>query len=192
MSSAARPDTSSASARSSTSAACASIQRVFSDDPFWPSGNSGIPRHSVIASSKRATAWLVSPAAAASRPSLAVALYRDASTSVRGQGPAGSLGEDEAVAESAPQRRDVRLQGLVCRARRIVAPEQLDQRVGRYDRATVQPEHREDGTRLGARDRDRHTVLPNLERPQNPQLHRLKRSHSVIVGGPIQHTVKVE
>jgi hypothetical protein len=49
-----------------------------------------------------------------------------------------------------------------------------------------------DGTRLGARDRDRHAVLPDLERPQNPQLHRSKRSHVAIVGGPIQHTVKFE
>jgi hypothetical protein len=55
----------------------------------------------------------------------------------------------------------------------------------------VQTEHREDGPRLRARDRDRQTVLPNLERPQNPQLHRLKRSHPIIVGGPIQHTVKI-
>ena len=74
MISAARPVTSSASARSSTSAACASIQRVFSDDPRRPSGSSGIPRQRAIASSKRATAWLVSPAAAASRPILAAAL----------------------------------------------------------------------------------------------------------------------
>ena len=85
----------------------------------------------------------------------------------------------------------MRLQGLGCCARWIVAPEQFDERVGRNDRTPVQTEHREDGPRLGARDRDRQTVLPNLERSQNPQLHRLKRSHPVIVGGPIQHTVKI-
>jgi hypothetical protein len=35
----------------------------------------------------------------------------------------------------------------------------------------VQPEHREDGTRFGARDSDGRSVLPDLERSQNPQFH---------------------
>ena len=49
----------------------------------------------------------------------------------------------------------------------------------------------EDGPRFGAGDRDRQTVLPDLQRPQNPQFHLLKRSHDAIVGAAIQHSVKV-
>lgn len=41
-----------------------------------------MPRHRVSASSKQATAWLVSPAAAALRPIRAANVYREASTSV--------------------------------------------------------------------------------------------------------------
>jgi hypothetical protein len=107
------------------------------------------------------------------------------------QDPSRSLRQHDAVAESATQRGDVRLEGLVGRARRVVTPEQLDEVIGRDNRTTVQPEHREDGARFGARDRDRH-VPPNLERSQNPQLHRWKRSHVAIVGGAIQHAVKEE
>ncbi len=94
-----------------------------------------------------------------------------------GEGPARSLRHHDAVAEGAAQRGDVGLQGLGGGARRIIAPEQLDQRVGRDNRAAVQPEHREDGARFGARDRDGRTVLPDLERSQNPQFHRWKRTH---------------
>ncbi len=57
------------------------------------------------------------------------------------------------------------LQGLGRSARWIIAPKQFDQRVGGHHRTGVQPEHREEGTRFGARDRDRHTILPDLERP---------------------------
>ena len=40
------------------------------------------------------------------------------------------------------------------------------------------PSMREDGAGFGAGDGDRQAVLPDLQRPQNPQLHRLKRSHA--------------
>jgi len=56
----------------------------------------------------------------------------------------------------------------------------------------VQPEHRENGTRFCARYRHRRAALSGLQRSQNPQLHRLKGSHSTIVGGSIQHPVKIE
>ena len=55
--------------------------------------------------------------------------------------------------------------------------EQFDECVGRDDRAMVQPEHGEDYTRFGTRDRDRCSVLSDLERSANPQFHGLKRSH---------------
>jgi hypothetical protein len=86
----------------------------------------------------------------------------------------------------------VGLQRLRGGARWIVAPQQLDERVGRHNRAAVQPEHREDGARLGARNRDRPAGLPDLERSQNPQLHHWKRSHVAIVQWAIQQVVKIE
>ncbi|MDT5302702.1 MAG: hypothetical protein QOG79_5944, partial [Mycobacterium sp.] len=50
---------------------------------------------------------------------------------------------------------------------------------------------REEGARFGARNGDRQAILPDLKRPQNPQLHRLKGSHIVIVIEAIQRAVKV-
>ena len=84
------------------------------------------------------------------------------------------------------------LQGLGRGAWGIIAPEELEEGVGRYDRTGVQPEHREDGARFGARDGDRQAVLPDLQRSQNPQLHLLKGSHVAIVGKAIQCAVKNE
>ncbi len=70
------------------------------------------------------------------------------------------------------------------------APEEFGEGVGRDDRTAVQPEHREDGPGFGAGDRDRQAILPDLQRPQNPQLHVLKRSHVAIVRAGIQCAVK--
>ena len=94
-----------------------------------------------------------------------------------GEGPTRPLRQNEAVAQGATQRGDVGLQGLGGGARRILAPEQLDEGVGRHNGTAVQPEHREDGARFGARNRDGRAVLPDLERSQNPQFHRMKRTH---------------
>ncbi|GAB4718609.1 hypothetical protein MOKP125_33010 [Mycobacterium avium subsp. hominissuis] len=66
----------------------------------------------------------------------------------------------------------MRLQRLGRGARRFLAPQQLHEGVGRDKGATVQAEHGEDGAGFGARNRDRRAVPPDLERPQNPQLHR--------------------
>jgi hypothetical protein len=71
----------------------------------------------------------------------------------------------------------VGLQGFGGGARRILAPEQFDERVGRDNGAPVQPEHRQNGARFGARDSDGRSALSDLKRSQNPQLHGLKRSH---------------
>ena len=95
----------------------------------------------------------------------------------RGEGPARSLRQDEAVAQGATQRGDVGLQGFGGGARWILAPEQFDECVCRHNRAAVQPEHREDDARLGARYGDGRPALSDLKRSQNPQLHGLKRSH---------------
>ena len=108
----------------------------------------------------------------------------------RAQGPAHPLRQHEAVAKGAAQRGDVGLQSLGGGARRIITPEELHERLGRHDGAAMQPKHREDGARFGARDGDRQAILPDLQRPQNPQLHVLKRSHVAIVRAAIQCTVK--
>lgn len=78
------------------------------------------------------------------------------------ENPARSLGEDEPIAQRPAQRGDVSLQRLGRSARRLVTPEQIDQRFGRHDRTAVQTEHREDRTRFGARDCDRGAVVPGL------------------------------
>lgn len=75
------------------------------------------------------------------------------------------------------ERRDVSLQGLGGGTRRVLASEHGGEPVRRNYRSGVQPQHGEDGARLGARDRDRHAVLPDLQRSQNPQFHGWKRTH---------------
>ena len=109
-----------------------------------------------------------------------------------GQGPARSLRQHEAVAQSASQSGDVGLKGFFGSARWIITPQEFHERVGRHDGTAVQPEHREDGAGFGARDRDRQAILPDLQRPQNPQLHLLKRNHLAIVIRAIQRGVKIE
>ncbi len=44
-------------------------------------------------------------------------------------------------------------------------------------RLVAKSQHREDGARFGARDGDGRTVQPDLQRSQNPQLHRRKSTH---------------
>lgn len=95
----------------------------------------------------------------------------------RAENPAGAFGQHEAVAQRPTQCGDVGLQGLGGGARWLVAPEEIDQCLGRHDSTAVQPEHAEDRTRLGARYCDRGAVPPGLERSQNPQLHGLNGSH---------------
>ncbi len=94
-----------------------------------------------------------------------------------GQGPTRPLRENEPVAQHSTQRRDVGLQGLRSCAGRMLAPEQLEERLRGHDSTTVQPEHRQDGTWLGARNQDRRTVPPDLKRSQNPEFHQVKASH---------------
>ena len=89
-----------------------------------------------------------------------------------GKGPTRPLRHNESVAQGSTQRGDVGLQGFCGGAGRILAPEQLEQGVCGYHCTAAQPEHREDGTWFGARNRDRHTILPGLKRSQNPQFHR--------------------
>ncbi len=108
------------------------------------------------------------------------------------QDPARALRQHEAVAERATQGGDVGLHGFDGGPRRLVAPQEFDERVGRHHRSAVQPEHGEDRAWFGAGNRDRQAVLPDLHGPENAQLHLLKRSHDYIVRNEIQRMVKAE
>jgi hypothetical protein len=110
----------------------------------------------------------------------------------RAENPAGPLGQHEPVTQAAAKRGDVGLQRLDGGARRIVAPQKSDQGVSGDDGTAVQPEHGQDGARFGPGDGDRHTVLPDLERPENPQFHLIKGSHEAIVIRGNQCPVKKE
>jgi hypothetical protein len=55
--------------------------------------------------------------------------------------------------------------------------QQLDQRVGRYNRTIVQPEHREDGARFGARDCDGRAEVP---KPPVPSMEAYPRQQSSV------------
>jgi hypothetical protein len=85
----------------------------------------------------------------------------------------------------------VGLQGLGGGAWRILTPKQPNERVGRHHRTTVQPEHREDGARLGARNIDGSAVLTDLERSQTPSSTDESVLMSAIVGRTIQYMVKI-
>ena len=78
------------------------------------------------------------------------------------QGPAGPLRQHVAVTQGAAQRGDVGLQCLGGGPRRISAPEELREGVGRDDRTAMQPEHGEDGARFCAGNSDRQAILPDL------------------------------
>ena len=177
MISAARPVASSASARSSTSAAWPSIHRVFSDVPRLTVGQFGdtAPEGKRLLEASHRLAGVAGRCGIASESGGRFVTRRI--NLALGEGPTRPLRQNEAVAQGATQRGDVGLQGFGGGAWRILTPEQFDEGVGRDDRAVVQPEHREDGTRFGARDRDGCSVLSDLERSQNPQFHGLKRSH---------------
>ena len=173
MTSAARPVASSASARSSTSAAWPSIHRVFSDIPRRPSGSSGFrARDKRLLEARHRLAGVASGGGIAS-PSGGRFVTRGINLAL-GQGPTRSLRQNEAVAQGATQRGDVGLQGFGGGARRILAPEQFDECVGRHNRAAVQPEHREDGARFGARDQRRASRLAGPEEVPKPPAPRLE------------------
>jgi hypothetical protein len=55
----------------------------------------------------------------------------------------------------------------------VLSPQCLDQPIGRDDPIRVQEKHREERPLLGAADVDRPLVGDDLERPENPKLHRL-------------------
>src|SRR6185312_13498864 len=72
-----------------------------------------------------------------------------------GQSPTRTLPQHEALAQGTTQGRNVGLQRLGGGARRLLAPEQFKECVGRYAGTAVEPEHGEECTRFGTRNRDR-------------------------------------
>ena len=122
MISAARPVASRASARSSTSAAWPSIQRVFSESS--PTGIRQL-RDSAPEGQRLVEAGHRLDAVAGG---CGITAHLGGQLVARGIGigfgedPAHSLGQDEAVIQRAPQRGYVRLERLGGGARRIIAP----------------------------------------------------------------------
>jgi hypothetical protein len=84
-----------------------------------------------------------------------------------------SSGEEDAlafVAKQLPELRDVSLEDLGRRRRWVLAPDLLDQTVGRDDPVRVQEQDGESGTPLPRSDLERATLPPDLERAQDTKL----------------------
>ena len=87
---------------------------------------------------------------------------------------AAAVGDDRrAVAvQQRPQVGDVELEHLRRARRRVLAPQALDQRVGRHRAAGPQGEHREHRPLLAGAQLDGPVTEPKLDRTQKPQIHR--------------------
>ena len=75
--------------------------------------------------------------------------------------------------EHLPQLRDVDLQRLSRRLRRLLVPEGLDQPLLRDHAVRVHCEHGERGTLLGAAEVERPPVVEHFERAEDAEIHRL-------------------
>jgi hypothetical protein len=85
-----------------------------------------------------------------------------------GERPPRSLGQVEAVTQRATQRGDMSLQRFGGGKWRVLTPQQFDKSIGGDDGAVIQPQHREDRARFGARDRDGSSVESDLRGPKPP------------------------
>ena len=89
---------------------------------------------------------------------------------------AGLLRDDDlSPAERLPELRDVVLQRVRRVARRRVAPHRVDQHVRGDDLVRPQEQEREQGALTLAAEHERMPVRDDLERPQDPELHRCRR-----------------
>ncbi len=75
--------------------------------------------------------------------------------------------------EHLPQLRDVDLQRLSRRLRRLLVPEGLDQPLLRDHAVRVHGKHGERGTLLGAAEVERPPVVEHFERAEDAEIHRL-------------------
>jgi hypothetical protein len=94
---------------------------------------------------------------------------------------ASVAGDDlRAVAvEQLAQLRDVELDQLGGTGRRSLAPQTLDQAVGRHCAPDLEREHREDRALLARSDRNRPVVEAHLDRPKQEQIHAERRSRTI-------------
>ena len=85
---------------------------------------------------------------------------------------AGRAGQQSLRGQQLAQPRDVDLQALHRGFGRLVAPELVDQTIARQDVVCVHEEQRKQRALLGARERQQPLPVMDLERTQDPVLHR--------------------
>jgi hypothetical protein len=87
---------------------------------------------------------------------------------------AGPGGDRLSLPQLLPQLGDVHLERLDGGGRRMLAPQLVDQAVGRHDAvAVLEQQHGEQRAPLGPGDRDLPAGPDDPQRPQDPELHRL-------------------
>ena len=79
--------------------------------------------------------------------------------------------QDHIVAERLAQLRDVALNDLDRARGRPLAPQLVDQPIGRQHLAAVNQQHSQQRTLLSAAQRDQATILRDLKRPKYPKVH---------------------
>ena len=84
---------------------------------------------------------------------------------------AGRLREQAVAVKHLPQLRDVDLECLLRRLRRLLVPERLRQALGRDDLVRMQEEHCQEGTVLGSRQGDDSFPVDHVERAEDPEFH---------------------
>jgi hypothetical protein len=96
---------------------------------------------------------------------------------VRGEHVAGRAADDPAtgrvaVVEYVAQPRDIGLQRRLSSGRRIITPHRLDQPVDRDNRIGMDDQDREESAEPGVAGGDSRAVVVDLDRTQQPTLHR--------------------
>ena len=84
---------------------------------------------------------------------------------------AGRLGEQAVAIKHLPQLRDVDVECLLRRLRRLLVPERLRQALGRDDLVRMQEQHCQEGTVLRSRQGDDSCPVDHVERAEDPELH---------------------
>ena len=77
--------------------------------------------------------------------------------------------------ERLAQLGDAHLQRRAARIRRLLAPQVVDEPVGRHDLVNAQQQNREQRALLGARQRHQRVAVGDLERAEDPEVHRVSR-----------------
>jgi len=84
---------------------------------------------------------------------------------------------DERSADLLAEMGDITLEHCLCARRRLLAPELVDEAVGRDNFVSVQEEHGEHGSLLWAAERQRPSFRPSLDRAEDPKLHHSSAGH---------------